>query len=106
MTTSQQLTPGTVVVAKHPVYRGAWWGTITAIDGENAAVLFKLDKSATPARLPVAILLAPVMPHCYENDGVGEHYWRKHCEVEAELLAFRHDPANEGKVFWPETMVD
>ena len=107
------LTPGAVVVAKHPDKRGAWWGTVTAVDGERVAVLFHLEKqypgagkTAQPHWLPAAIVLAPVMPPKYENDGIGEHYWRKDCEVGAELAAFHHDPANQGKVFWPDTYID
>ena len=103
---SPGLTPGTVVVAKHPVYRGASWGTITAVDGERAAVVFDLDRPPTPIWLPLAILRAPVMPPGYDQDGVGAYYWRKDCEIEAERLAFHHNPANRGKTHWPETYID
>jgi hypothetical protein len=106
---------GAKVVAKHPVYRGAWWGHVTAVDGDRVAVLFDLEaayapqvrgEDAQPHWLPTAIVLAAVMPEKYKTDGVGEYYWRKDQEVEAERLAFHHDPANKGKVFWPQTYID
>lgn len=105
---------GTKVVAKHPVQRGAWWGTVTAVDGDRVAVLFDLEaayapqqgKTAQPHWLPAAIVLSPEMPASYLDDGVGEYYWRKDQEVQAERAAFQHDPANKGKVHWPETYID
>jgi hypothetical protein len=110
---SQGITPGTKVVAKHPVYRGAWWGTVESIDGELATVCFDLEDAYGKDsglhrvhRLPLAILLAPEMPAHYLDDGVGEYYWRKDQEVKAERLAFDYNPANKGKVHWPETYID
>jgi hypothetical protein len=110
------LTRGARVVAKHPLKRGAWWGTIVSVYGERVGVIFDLDmrhpkegKDMTTARvywLPDAIVRAPVMPAAYLDDGVGEYYWRKDQELEAERLAFHHDPANQGKVHWPETYID
>jgi hypothetical protein len=100
------LQPGAKVVAKHPKYRGAWWGTIVTIDGENAGVRFDLDTGTPYYWLPIAILHAPVMPAEYVDDGVGEYYWRKDQEIQAERLAFHHDPANKGKTHWPETYLD
>jgi hypothetical protein len=101
---------GTKVVAKHPKYRGAWWGYIVSIDGDNAEVHFDIDKSTPSWNLPLAILHAPgPLPAQYENDGIGEHYWRKDCEVHAEYLAFQHKLATDphaSRSFSPDTYID
>ena len=95
---------GTRVVVKHPHHRGAFWGAIDIIDGGCAHIAFDIFRESV--WVPIAILHAPVMPEHYKSDGVGEHYWRKDQEVTAEQIAFRHNPANKGKTFWPDTFID
>jgi hypothetical protein len=107
------LTPGAEVVAKHPVYAGAWWGRVTAVDGEQVGVVFDLEKRHAPANrsaptywLPAAVVLARTLPLVYLGDDVGAHYWRAEQEVQAERRAFLNDPVNKGAAFRPHTYMD